>query len=357
MAHRLAAPAQPRAEGSALPTTDRLDWGRDGQDWPHRDLSRFVEAAGLRWHVQHWQAHAAAPHTHPAHGSGGAAAMEAASSSRTRPLILLIHGTGASTHSWRDLAPLLAEHADVLAMDLPGHAFSSMPAGGANSDLLSLPGMASAVSKLLHVLDLEPQLIVGHSAGAAVGVRMALDRQSAPQQPGRAALQGVLGLNAALLPLRGLAGQLFSPVAKLMASTSMVPRYFASRAGDAKVLQRLIDSTGSRLDAAGLRCYARLVSSPGHAAGALGMMANWDLEALAYALPRLKTPLHLMVGTRDGTVPPAQAERVLARLPEGLPHSLLKLEGLGHLAHEERPAVVAEWVRSAAADGPRLSPG
>lgn len=305
---------------------DRLDWERDGQDWPHRELSRFKEAAGLRWHMQYWQA--------DANASGAAG----------RPLILLLHGTGASTHSWRDLAPLLAAHANVVAIDLPGHAFTSMPAGGANSDLLSLPGMASAVTKLLQALDLQPQLIVGHSAGAAVGVRMALERQSAPKHVGRTELKAVVGLNAALLPLRGLAGQLFSPVAKLMASTSLVPRYFASRAGDAKILQRLIDSTGSKLDAEGMRCYARLVSSPGHAAGALGMMANWDLDALAYSLPRLKTPLHLAVGTRDGTVPPAQAERVIARLPAGLPHSLLKLEGLGHLAHEEQPGVVAEWV-------------
>ena len=295
---------------------ERLDWDRDSQGWPHREVSRFVDAAGLRWHVQHWRA-TAADHA-PA------------------PLIVLIHGTGASTHSWRDVAPLLTAHADVLAMDLPGHAFTSMPQGGARSDLLTLPGMAGAVSKLLRAMDLQADLIVGHSAGAAVGVRMALDRWAAPRT--------VLGINAALLPLSGLAGQLFSPVAKLMASTSLVPRYFASRAGDAKVLQRLIDSTGSTLDAQGLRCYARLVSSPGHAAGALGMMAHWDLQALAYALHRLKTPLHLLVGSKDGTVPPSQAKRVLARLPAGLPHSLVTLEGLGHLAHEEQSSLAAQWI-------------
>ena len=31
---------------------DRLDWAVDGRDWPHREASRFVDAAGLRWHVQ-----------------------------------------------------------------------------------------------------------------------------------------------------------------------------------------------------------------------------------------------------------------------------------------------------------------
>ncbi|MGD9027768.1 MAG: alpha/beta hydrolase, partial [Methyloceanibacter sp.] len=30
----------------------KLDFARDGEDWPNREASRFVEAAGLKWHVQ-----------------------------------------------------------------------------------------------------------------------------------------------------------------------------------------------------------------------------------------------------------------------------------------------------------------
>lgn len=295
---------------------ERLDWNRDGQDWPHREASQFVEAAQLRWHVQRW-----------------ARTVDAGDAA---PLILLLHGTGSSTHSWRGLVPLLIPHADVLSLDLPGHGFTSMPAGGAASSQLSLPGMAQAVSALLRTLQLSPALVIGHSAGAAVGVRMALDGLIAPR--------GIVGLNAALLPLSGLAGQLFSPVAKLMAGTQFVPRYFASRATQPSVVKRLIDSTGSTLDAEGTALYGRLVASPGHAAGALGMMANWDLDTLAERLPRLQTPLDLVVGTNDRTVPPSQADRVLARLPKNLRSSLTRLPGLGHLAHEEQPQLVADVV-------------
>ncbi|WP_341904983.1 alpha/beta fold hydrolase BchO [Polaromonas sp. YR568] len=296
---------------------ERLDWNRDGHDWPHREASQFIEAAQLRWHVQRWARDV------DAHGPA--------------PLILLLHGTGSSTHSWRGLAPLLTRHADVLSLDLPGHGFTGMPADGAASPQLSLPGMAQAVSTLLGALQVSPTLVIGHSAGAAVAVRMALDGLIAPR--------GIVGLNAALLPLSGLAGQLFSPVAKLMAGTSFVPRYFASRATQPSVVKRLIDSTGSTLDAEGMALYGRLVASPGHAAGALGMMANWDLDTLAERLPRLQTPLDLVVGTNDRTVPPSQADRVLARLPSGLRSSLTMLPGLGHLAHEEQPQQVAELVR------------
>ena len=290
--------------------SDRLLWERDGLDWPHRDASNFVQAGGLRWHVQRF-----------------------GNSAGDLPVALLIHGTGASTHSWRGLAPLLTPHFSVLAMDLPGHGFTSMPAGGAGSAQMSLPGMAQAMNALLNALELKPSLVVGHSAGAAIAVRMCLDSLVSPAL--------VASLNGAFLPLGGLAGQVFSPVAKLMAATPLVPRLFAWRAAEPAVLQKLIDGTGSRLDATGLALYGKLIRNPGHAAGALGMMANWDLSALVRDLPRLGTAIDLVVGENDRTIAPRQARRVLALLGPAARATLTTLPDLGHLAHEERPDVVA----------------
>ncbi len=289
-----------------------LDWKRDGPQWPHHELSSFVWASGLQWHVQRF----AGP--------------------EDAPRLVLLHGTGASTHSWRDLAPRLAQRFEVVAMDLPGHAFTGMPPGGVGSPQLSLPGMARAVHGLLQTLAISPAMLVGHSAGAAVAVRMCLDGLATPRS--------VLGLNAALMPLGGLAGQLFSPVAKLMASAPFVPRLFAWHAKEPAVLQRLLDSTGSTLDPAGTALYQRLVRSPGHAAGALGMMANWDLPALWRDLPALAVPLDLVVGERDRTVPPEQATRAMARLSPWMNAQYIQLDGLGHLAHEEQPDTVTRLI-------------
>ena len=162
---------------------------------------------------------------------------------------------------------------------------------------------------------------------------MCLDGLIAPQR--------LAGLNAALLPLGGLAGPLFSPVAKLMAATPLVSQMFARSARNPGVLQRLLAGTGSSLDATGTALYQRLVSSPAHAQGALGMMANWDLPALAAAMPQLGVPLDLLVGTSDRTVPPTQAAQAMARLSRTARGTLIPLDGLGHLAHEEEPARVA----------------
>jgi magnesium chelatase accessory protein len=285
-----------------------MDWQRDSKDWPHRERSRFTQAGGLTWHVQVFDGPSA-----------------------QAPVALLLHGTGASTHSWREVAPLLVQRGyTVIAPDLPGHAFTGMPPGGAGSPQLGLPGMARALHALLQALHATPAMAIGHSAGAAIAIRMALDGLIQPQR--------IVGINAAVLPLGGLAGPLFSPVAKLMAAAPVVPRLFAWRARDPAVLERLLAGTGSTLDATGNALYHRLVSNPEHAAGALAMMANWNLPQLARDLPHLHTPLDLLVGEKDRTVPPAHGALIHDRLAPVARGRLVRLQGLGHLAHEEAPA-------------------
>ena len=253
------------------------------------------------------------------------------------PCLVLLHGTGASTHSWRDLAPLLAQRFEVVAMDLPGHAFTGMPPGGVGSPQLSLPGMARAVHGLLQTLAISPTMLVGHSAGAAVAVRMCLDGLATPRS--------VLGLNAALhaagRPGRSAVfarGQAHG-LGALCAAPVRLARQRAGRAPASAAT-----APAPRSTPAGTALYQRLVRSPGHAAGALGMMANWDLDSLWRDLPRLAVPLDLVVGERDRTVPPEQATRAMARLSPALNAQYIQLDGLGHLAHEEQPDTVARLI-------------
>jgi magnesium chelatase accessory protein len=294
-----------RAEAAAV------DWSRVGPEWPHRSRSRFVSCAGQRWHVQQW------PAPQPA-----------------APELLLLHGTGASTHSWRALAPLLARHAGVLALDLPGHGFSA----AAQHDGATLPGMARDVASLLRQLRVQPALIVGHSAGAAVAVQMALDAAAAAAPVPSA----IVSLNGALLPLHGPTSLMFSPLAKLLAGNRLVPQLFAWSAASETRIRRLVASTGSMLDDEGVALYGHLVRDPAHVAGALTMMAHWDLQALAARLPQLQPPLWLVIGERDRMLPPSHARRVIARLPQA---RLCSLPGLGHLAHEEDPQAVLKLLQ------------
>ncbi len=284
---------------------DRPDWERDGRDWPHRAASRFVEASALRWHVQEM-------------GPPDA------------PVLLLVHGTGAATHSWRGLMPALAGRFRVIAPDLPGHGFTdALPAGR-----LSLPGMAAALADLTTTLRVTPAIAVGHSAGAAILARMCLDGRLSPTL--------LVALNGALKPFPGLAAILFPSLARMLFLNALTPRIFAWTA-DRAAVQRLIQGTGSRLDPAGLELYRRLFQKPAHVAGALGMMANWNLDALDRDLPRLSARTLLVVGSEDKAIAPDTAFAVRDRLPDA---RVALLRGLGHLAHEEAPERVAAAILS-----------
>jgi magnesium chelatase accessory protein len=282
----------------------RPDWARDGRDWPNREFSRFVRLGDVRWHVQ-------------VMGAG--------------PVALLLHGTGAATHSWRDLMPLLAAHFTVVAPDLPGHGFTDQPA----SPGMTLPGMARGVAGLLAQLGLAPAVAVGHSAGAAVLAQMCIAGLIAPKT--------LVSLNGALLPLpfHGVAAPLMGPLAKLLASNRLVPMIFAWQAADGRVVERLLRGTGSQIDAKGKDFYGRLARRSGHAGAALTMMANWDLPTLRAALPKLAVPVLLVAGANDKSIPPTDADKLRAVIPHA---TVKKLPGLGHLAHEEDPAEIARLI-------------
>jgi magnesium chelatase accessory protein len=281
-----------------------LIWSRDGGDWPNREASSFAKAAGIRWHVQKM-------------GQG--------------PPLLLIHGTGAATHSWRGLIPILAKRFNVIAPDLPGHGFTQSPP----SHRLSLRGMASDLGQLLRVLGVKPEIVVGHSAGAAILARMCLDGTIAPKL--------LVSLNGAFMPFGGVANHLLSPLARLLVMNSLVPRAFAWQASHAGAVERLIQNTGSNIDAQGIAHYRKLVRSPAHVAAALRMMANWRLEPLLHDLPRLTTRLLLVAAEGDRSISPDVARQVREVYPQAI---IERLPGLGHLAHEEQPQAIADLILS-----------
>lgn len=272
-----------------------LDWAREGLIWPHREASQFIRTGAARWHVQRM-------------GSG--------------PPLLLLHGTGASVHSWRGLMPILARSHDVIAMDLPRHAFTT----GHDAYAMSLPAMAREVARLLEALEVTPAAIIGHSAGAAIALQLALEHgYTVP----------IVGLSAALRPFPGALAQIFPAIAKTLFVNPLVPRIFTGSidlvGGPGRFLWR---STHSRIDAAGMACYAALLKHPGHAGGALAMMANWDLPALRTRMSDVQSPVLLLHGANDPAIPPDWARDAANWLPDA---RLELLPGLGHLAHEEAP--------------------
>lgn len=279
-----------------------LDWNREGLIWPHRETSSFVEVGKARWHVQRM-------------GSG--------------PPLLLLHGTGASVHSWRGPMPLLARDYSVIAPDLPRHAFTT----GHDAYAMSLPTMAAEVAALLKALDVAPAAIVGHSAGSALALQLALAHGYGGP---------IVGLSAALRPFPGPLAQIYPAIAKALFVNPLVPRLFSGTidwAGGAK--RFLWNSTRSRIDPVGFECYRTLFKNAQHAGGGLAMMANWDLPSLRARMGEVRNPVLLVHGAKDPAIPLDWARDAAGWLAQA---RLEVLPGLGHLAHEEAPDQAAAQI-------------
>ncbi|MEL6363685.1 MAG: alpha/beta fold hydrolase BchO [Pseudomonadota bacterium] len=286
--------------------SDAPDWDEDGADWPLRAHSRFHRLDGALWHVQRL-------------GAG--------------PTVLLLHGTAAATHSWAPLAERLAENFDLVIPDLPGHGFTRRPVGKS----LSIDYLADAVARLCDAVEARPLIVIGHSSGSVVAARMIAAGALRPAL--------FISINGALEPFDGLAAYLFPFAARCLDINPFAAPAFAHAARNDRRVRRLIEGTGSTIPEAAVADYARLMRRSGHIAGALSMMANWDLSAVRSDMRALSIPALFLAGEHDRAVPPATAKRAAETAPLG---ACAVLPGLGHLAHEEDPDAVAAIIRERA---------
>jgi len=243
--------------------------------------------------------------------------------------LLLLHGAGASTHTWRDILPRLAETHHVVALDLPGQGFTQ--AGTLRR--CSLDRMAEDIATLCVSQNWSLRAIIGHSAGAALALRLS-EIMSEEARPGL-----ILGLNPALGNFEGVAGWLFPVLAKVLALNPLTSYLFAGGSPQLKRTRRIIESTGSHLDQDGLALYARLIADRAHVEATLQMMSQWQIDPLLNRLETIETPCHFMTGDRDRAVPPETAKTAAARLPNC---GMTNLPNLGHLAHEEQPELISQ---------------
>lgn len=277
----------------------------DLPDWPHREASRAVDAAGLSWHVQ-------------VMGAG--------------PVALLLHGAGSATHSYAALASRLADAFTLVIPDLPGHGFTSR----ASAARMSVRAIGTDVGALLQALALPPvEIAVGHSAGGAIVLHMAADGVLAPR--------AIIGIDAALRLPAAVDVPLLLPA--LRAATyglSLTP--LASWASDT-LCDLILDSTRSKVDDAQRARYRWLARSRDRVGAMLDLIAAWDQRDLIEALARVDAPVTLVTGDRDRWIPSSVAVAAAARMRHAV---VVPIRGAGHLALEDNPEAVSRIIRDAA---------
>lgn len=254
----------------------------------------FVQACGLRWHLQRWEA-AGAPHG----------------------LAVLIHGFAGSTYSWRLSGPALAEAGwRVLAVDLPPYGFSER---GRSAD--PLPAC------LQRIVEAEaagqPIVPIGHSMGASVAA--ALAARLGEQAQGLVLVDGgVGGMGRAPVWMGVLLG--LPPVGR-----------WAEVAGHYRLLRpeafadTLASAYGRRPSAEEVEGYRRPLLLAGTAPAILARPPMSEpIEA-----SQLPGQVLIIWGREDRWVPPRAGEATHARLPQS---QLAWIEAAGHNPMETHPA-------------------
>lgn len=329
-------------------------WVADGGGWSHgpgggseagsdgsggSDGATFVEVLGIELHVERLPAGA---------GATDGAADGAAESA---PLVVLLHGFGGSTATWRDTAPALAAAgAEVVAYDRPAFGFTerilddALDAFRARTgvDLYGPDGQVALLDALIDtLLDADgsgadasrPVVLVGHSAGGTLAAEYALRR---PER-----LAGVVLVAPAILTTGGAPGWVrpvlaFPPVAR---GGPFVAR-LAARGSD-----RLLDASWhdpTRVTDAMRAEYAAPQAVLDWERGLWELVRAPGALAVAERPGDVAVPVLLVTGDDDRVVP-TDDTRELAGLIAGA--ELVVLERVGHIPQEEDAAGTLDAVR------------
>jgi pimeloyl-ACP methyl ester carboxylesterase len=221
--------------------------------------------------------------------------------------LFFIHGSGSDHSAWSHQYARLHKKYNIVAINLPGHGRSG---GSGEADVESY---CLWVKKLLNILDLKRAVLVGHSLGAAITFRFALNY---PQEIAGIVLVGG-GMKMPVNPfflefLKTNPPEVPAEVIDLICKYSLAkenrPKFFAP-------LQKSISQ--SKVDV----LY-----------GDLSACNNLDLTQEA---GKISVPALVICGAEDKMTPP-DCSRQLAASISGA--TLEIIEGAGHMVMLERPA-------------------
>jgi len=243
------------------------------------------------------------------------------------PALVLLHGIGSGAPSWRSPLARLGDAFRVIAWDAPGYGRSS-PLEAPAPD----PGdYAQALSRLLDALEIGHVHLVGHSLGAVIAARFAL------QQPDRVSsltLASPAGGHARLPDsersrLREARLQAMARLGPAGLARDRGPHLLGPSATDAQ--RAAVIDTMSRLNPEG---YAQAVR----------MLSIADTQGDVARLPD-SLPLQFIHGDQDTVTPPEGVRAIARERPQAPVHVLA---GAGHACYIEQPDAFAACIETLA---------
>lgn len=279
-----------------LTRASETSWEQFVEQVPHSDKSHFVDVDGVRIHYQEFGEHAA-------------------------PAIILIHGYSASTYSWSQTAPRLAQNGfRVFVVDLIGFGFSEKPAW---SDY-TIDSQARMITRLMNRLGVGTATVIGSSYGGAVALSVALDN---PERVSKLVLSGaVCNDDIKEMPVTKLVtmpfiGEVLTPF--LTGSRTYVR---------ARMRNSLNESSHHLIDDSRIQAVMRPLQASDAHRSLLHTLKNWHASRLERDAHMVTQPTLLIWGEQDKVIP-LHNGRYLHRQIEN--SRLIVFKNCGHLPHEE----------------------
>ena len=242
------------------------------------------------------------------------------------PLIVLLHGFGASTYSWRKVIKPLGEFGEVIAYDRPGFGFTDRPTTWGDVNPYGFEGNFNLIDSIIAKHGNERKIVlVGHSAGGQLAAEYARLKPTK--------VQGSILVDAAILTTGGgadgfdwfyqtpqiqrLGPILVSSIAKT-GDDLLRKSYFDQR----NVTTEVYDGYHQPLKVKGWeRAFWNFATAP---------RKNDLLNNLA----SIKTPTLLISGEADTVVPVSDQPKLKNQIPNS---TLVLIKKAGHLPQEEQP--------------------
>ncbi len=243
------------------------------------------------------------------------------------PVLVLIHGSNASLHSWDMWTQILKNRYRVIRLDLPGHGVT----GPIPSDDYTIAAMADTVRDVLRLMKIDKAILVGSSMGGAVSLRLTLDQ---PDMVQGLILIGSSGLkfdqnDTPPLAFRLMNMPLISNLTRYITPYNLIRSTAQDAYGEGyPVSSQMVD-----------RYYELLLYAGNRRASALRIQQQAQEEALDVRLANIEKPTLLLWGEEDSFVPVKYGRRMNAYI---LTSTLVTYPNVGHLPMETEPLITAD---------------
>lgn len=255
-----------------------------------------------------------------------------------RPTVLLLHGFPASSHTYRELIPLLSGRYHVVAPDYLGSGFSDRPNPSEVAYTFDL--LAEHVTGLVEALRIERYVLYMQDFGAPVGFRMAI------RHPERLRALVVQNANAYLDGLTEPRRVFFKRAHDDRSESGFTRLMGFVSADGVRLNQYLRDVPGERAERMSPDTWTHDLAgltTPDDRAIQVALFQDYQSNIDAYPqwqafLRRTQPPTLIVWGAKD----PAFIEAGARAYLRDLPHAELHLLDAGHFAVEEQPVAIAQ---------------